>query len=120
MKNNTPYKIIYSDSNCKIEATVPLLIEHFEQGIQQKNAGGNTLDASINIYSLPLHFNKQLKGSHGGDAIPDIEIPRLINLLKVGKMTLDGLITHEFLLDEINIALDTMRKGDCGRIIINM
>lgn len=52
MKNNTPYKIIYSDSNCKIEATGPLLIEHFEQGIQQKNAGGNTLDASINIYSF--------------------------------------------------------------------
>lgn len=75
---------------------------------------------NINIYSLPLHFNKQLTGSHGGDAIPDIEIPRLINLMKAGKMTLEGLITHEFSLDEINIALDTMRKGDCGRIIIKM
>ncbi len=52
MKNNTPYKIVYSDSNYKVEATGPLIIEHFEQGIQQKNAGYNTLNASINVYSL--------------------------------------------------------------------
>ena len=98
-----------------------------EQAYNLTNPDGKTIlvgvpkkGENINIYSLPLHFNKQLTGSHGGDAIPDIEIPRLINLLKVGKMTLDGLITHEFLLDEINIALETMRKGDCGRIIIKM
>jgi len=52
MKNNTPYKIVYSNSYYKIEAAGPLIIEHFEQGIQQENAGGNTLDASVNIYSL--------------------------------------------------------------------
>ena len=98
-----------------------------EQAYNLTNPDGKTIlvgvpkkGENINIYSLPLHFNKQLTGSHGGDAIPDIEIPRLINLMKAGKMTLDGLITHEFSLDEINIALDTMRKGDCGRILIKM
>jgi S-(hydroxymethyl)glutathione dehydrogenase/alcohol dehydrogenase len=35
-------------------------------------------------------------------------------------MTLDGIITHEFCLDDINIALDLMRKGDSGRILIKM
>jgi Zn-dependent alcohol dehydrogenase len=35
-------------------------------------------------------------------------------------MTLEGLITHEFELNDINIALDLMRKGDCGRILIKM
>ena len=98
-----------------------------EQAYNLTNPDGKTIlvgvpkkGENINIYSLPLHFNKQLTGSHGGDAIPDIEIPRLINLMKVGKMTLEGLITHEFSLDEINVALDTMRKGDCGRILIKM
>ena len=75
---------------------------------------------NISIYSLPLHFNKVLKGSHGGDAIPDVEIPRYINLMKAGKMTLDNLITHEFKLDEINKALDLFRSGEAGRIVINM
>ena len=75
---------------------------------------------NISIYSLPLHFNKVLKGSHGGDAIPDVEIPRYINLMKAGKMTLDNLITHEFKLDEINKALDLFRSGEAGRIIVSM
>ena len=75
---------------------------------------------NISIYSLPLHFNKVLTGSHGGDAIPDLEIPRYIRLMESKKMTLDGIITHEFGLDEINEALDLFRGGEAGRIIINM
>ena len=74
---------------------------------------------NISIYSLPLHFNKVLTGSHGGNAVPDIEIPRYIRLMEAGKMTLDGLITHEFPLDEINEALDLFRSGEAGRIVIN-
>ena len=75
---------------------------------------------NVNIYSLPLHFNKVLTGSHGGDAVPDLEIPRYIRLMESGKMTLDGLITHEFSLDEINDALDMFKSGAAGRIIIKM
>ena len=75
---------------------------------------------NISIYSLPLHFNKVLAGSHGGDAVPDLEIPRYIRLMETGNMTLDGLITHEFELDEINDALDLFRSGEAGRIIIKM
>jgi Zn-dependent alcohol dehydrogenase len=75
---------------------------------------------NISIYSLPLHFNKVLTGSHGGDAIPDIDIPRYIRLMESDKMTLDGLITHEFGLDEINEALDLFRSGEAGRIVIQI
>jgi len=75
---------------------------------------------NISIYSLPLHFNKILTGSHGGDAIPDLEIPRYIRLMEANKMTLDGLITHEFALEEINDALDLFRSGKAGRIIFKM
>ena len=44
----------------------------------------------ISIYSLPLHFKKILTGSHGGDSIPDIEIPRYIRLINKKKMTLNN------------------------------
>ena len=74
---------------------------------------------NISIYSLPLHFNKVLTGSHGGDAVPDLEIPRYIRLMEADKMTLDGLITHEFPLNEINEALDLFRIGGAGRIVMN-
>ena len=75
---------------------------------------------NISIYSLPLHFNKVLTGSHGGDSVPDIEIPRYIRLMQSNKMTLDGLITHEFALEGINDALDLFRGGEAGRILLKM
>ena len=74
----------------------------------------------ISIYSLPLHFKKILTGSHGGDSIPDIDIPRYIRLMNQKKMTLENLITHEFKLTDINKALDLFRSGKAGRIIIKM
>lgn len=74
----------------------------------------------VSIYTLPIHFKKVLKGSHGGDAVPDLEIPRYIRIIRAGKMTLNGLITHEVGLDEINQAIGLVKSGDAGRIIIEM
>ena len=42
------------------------------------------------------------------------------SLIEAGKMSLEGLITHEFTLDEISDALDLFRTGEGGRIIINL
>ena len=77
-------------------------------------------NANISIYSLPLHFKKILTGSHGGDSVPDVEIPRYIRLINEKKMTLDNMITHEFKLSEINSAIDLLRSGNAGRIVIKM
>ena len=75
---------------------------------------------NISIYSLPLHFKKTLSGSEGGGCHPHIDIPRYLKLLKVGKMSLDGLITDEFKLEDINEAIDLFRTGKSGRILVNM
>ena len=73
---------------------------------------------NVSIYTLPLHFKKILKGSHGGSAEPHLEIPRYIRLCKTGRMKLDGLITHEFPFEKINEALDSIRRGETGRCVI--
>ena len=70
----------------------------------------------VTIYTLPLHFNKVLTGSHGGDARPHLDIPRLARLCQAGRLSLDGLITHEFGLEEINEAFDLVRSGAAGRV----
>lgn len=75
---------------------------------------------NVSIYTLPIHFNKILKGSHGGSCIPHIDIPRYIRLIQAGKLTLNGLITHEFSLEQINDAIKLMVSGDAGRIVIAM
>ncbi|OGT36779.1 MAG: dehydrogenase [Gammaproteobacteria bacterium RIFCSPHIGHO2_12_FULL_38_14] len=74
----------------------------------------------ISIYSLPLHFNKVLKGSHGGQSVPNRDIPRYMKLWRTGKLKLDDLITHEFSLTMINEAIDVVKSGAAGRVIINM
>jgi S-(hydroxymethyl)glutathione dehydrogenase/alcohol dehydrogenase len=74
----------------------------------------------VTIYTLPLHFDKILTGSHGGDARPHIDIPRIIRLDRAGRLSLDGLVTHEFPLEEINEALDLVRSGTAGRVLITM
>jgi len=77
-------------------------------------------DDKATLYTLPLHFKKVLKGSHGGSCCPDHDIPRLIRLMDQGRMRLDGLVTHEFPLERINDALRVFRSGEAGRILINM
>jgi S-(hydroxymethyl)glutathione dehydrogenase / alcohol dehydrogenase len=75
---------------------------------------------NVSIYTLPIHFNKILKGSHGGNALPHVDIPRYIRLVEAGKLKLDGLITHEFKLDEINEAIQAVRSGEAGRVLVSM
>jgi S-(hydroxymethyl)glutathione dehydrogenase/alcohol dehydrogenase len=74
----------------------------------------------VTIYTLPIHFNKVLTGSHGGDAQPHIDIPRIIRLVRAGRLSFDGIITDEYPLDEINSALDKMRSGRSGRILLHI
>jgi S-(hydroxymethyl)glutathione dehydrogenase/alcohol dehydrogenase len=74
----------------------------------------------VTIYTLPIHFNKVLTGSHGGDAVPQVDIPRLIRLSQAGRLALDGIITHEYPLDEVNAALDLVRSGHAGRVLLNL
>jgi S-(hydroxymethyl)glutathione dehydrogenase/alcohol dehydrogenase len=76
---------------------------------------------NINIYSLPLHFGKLIKGSHGGETVPHIDIPRYQKLLDAGHIQLKPLITEHFTLDGINTAIQRMRSGELvGRCVIKM
>lgn len=73
------------------------------------------------IYTLPLHFGKKLFGSHGGDAIPHHDIPRLHNFFKEKNIDLNNLITNEYVIEDINIAIDDMKSGRLsGRCLIKL
>ncbi len=74
----------------------------------------------VTIYTLPMHFNKVLTGSHGGDAAPHIDIPRILKLVRANRISFDGIITHEYSLDDINEALDVVRSGTAGRVLLNV
>jgi len=71
------------------------------------------------IHSLPLHFGKRISGSHGGEAVPHIDIPRYHQLFNNGRIKLKELITETYPLEEIDIAITRMRSGEAsGRCLI--
>ncbi len=73
------------------------------------------------IYTLPLHFGKVLTGSHGGNGNPSEDIPRYLQLEKLGKLQLKPLFTEWFSLDQINEAIERMRSGDLvGRALVDL
>jgi Zn-dependent alcohol dehydrogenase len=76
---------------------------------------GNT----VNLYSLPLHFGKQLIGSHGGEILPQYDIPRYLRLQERGKLQLEQLVSAHYSLEKINDAINAMRDGaTAGRVMI--
>lgn len=124
---NNDIRQIVSDQGADVVIDTTGNARVIEKAYELTNPDGKTIlvgvpkkGDNVSLYTLPLHFNKILTGSHGGDAEPHKEIPRYIRLIQAGKMKLDGIITHEFKLDEINQAIELMRGGDTGRIIINM
>jgi len=71
--------------------------------------------------TLPLHFEKRLTGSHGGQCRPEVDIPNYVRLAKAGKLALAACIGKRYPLTEINRAIEAMRSGAiAGRAMIDM
>lgn len=74
---------------------------------------------NINIFSLPMHFGKSIIGSHGGEAIPEVDIPRINNLYLENRINFKKLISKTYNLNEINTAISDIRNGFVsGRVSI--
>lgn len=58
--------------------------------------------------------------SEGGQTQPHVDIPRYLNLYREGKLELDTLITHRYPLTEINKAVELVKSGKCGKVILEM
>jgi len=92
------------------------------------NARGRTVlvgvppkDATTAISTLPLHFEKRLIGSHGGECRPEIDIPRYVQLCRSGRLDLSAVVGCRRPLEAINPAIREMRDGTlAGRTVITM
>jgi S-(hydroxymethyl)glutathione dehydrogenase / alcohol dehydrogenase len=74
----------------------------------------------ISLDPHDLISGKNIRGSWGGESIPDRDIPRFVKLYEKGKLPLERLITHRYKLENINHALEDLEKGVVGRPIIEM
>jgi len=70
------------------------------------------------IYTLPLHFEKSIKGSKGGAASPDKDIPFILNLVEHNFISRQAFPTENYNFSDINLALSKLREGVKGRIVL--
>lgn len=75
--------------------------------------------SKANIYTLPLHFGKLLKGSEGGQSKPERDIPFLLQLVSGKQLNFGDYPTHSFLLSSVNQAVSQLKNGNIGRMIID-
>ncbi len=74
-------------------------------------------EASVNLFNLVL-WQKEIKGAIFGALSPRTDIPRLLEMYRVGSLKLDELITTRYSLDQINEGYQAMRDGTNIRGVI--
>lgn len=61
---------------------------------------------------------KMVRATQGGGFRPHLDIPRYLQIAE--RLLVHNLITHRVKLDEINIALDLVRAGEAGRVLVQI
>lgn len=61
-----------------------------------------------------------IKASQGGSSVPHIDIPRYLNLFSLGLISMADIVTHRFKLENVNLAIETLKSGNAGRIMIEI
>ncbi len=74
----------------------------------------------ISIDPFDLISGKRIIGSWGGDAQPDKDIPFFSELYLAGKLPLEKFISKKYKLEDINIAINDLKKGKVIRPIIEL
>ena len=68
------------------------------------------VDVKLNLFNLAM-FNQALLGTVFGSASPRVQIPNLLRLHRDGLLDVDGLVSHEYALDEVQQGYDDLAAG---------
>lgn len=96
------------------------------QALQAARPGGTAVIVGLHsaISEVPITpamlvlQNKRLLGSFAGSIQPRVDLPKLVELYRAGRLQLDELITKRYPLDALAQAFDDMEAGAIARGII--
>lgn len=90
-----------------------------KRGSEVVTAGLARPDATFEVPMVGLVADERtLRGSYMGSSVPSRDIPRYLELFRLGRLPIDKLVTHRLTLDEINVGMDRLRDGEAVRQII--
>jgi len=102
------------------------LVPTVQQAVQMTGRGGTTVlvgvvpvteTVAISPSDLTLQ-EKKITGSYMGSNRFRFDMPKYIEFYLDGRLRLDEMISSRIKLDEINVSLDQMRKGELARSVI--
>jgi S-(hydroxymethyl)glutathione dehydrogenase/alcohol dehydrogenase len=102
-----------------IAETIPLLAS----GGRYVLVGQPKSDASIVLTTARHLFDgdgKRIIGTQGGQFNPEKDIPRYLRMWKSGHLKIDGIITNRFPFEKINEAIELVKSGNAGRVMLEM
>ena len=73
--------------------------------------------ANIEAVTL-VRSEKVLKGTYYGSARCHVDMPKMVDMYKSGRLSIDDLVTRRYTLDQINEAYDDLDRGNIGRGVI--
>ena len=76
-------------------------------------------DRKLSLNTLPLHFGKQLTGSHGGSSRPAEDIPRYLRMMRDGRFDPRAMVSHRIPLEQVNDGIARMRSGEVIHCMID-
>lgn len=92
--------------------TIPQALRAARPGGTAVIVGLHSALEEVPISPASLIFeNKRLLGSFVGSAHPRLDLPKLVELYRAGKLQLDELITDRYTLDELPAAFEAMEAG---------
>ena len=77
----------------------------------------NQDQVTLNLFNLAM-FNQALLGTVFGSCSPRVQIPNLLRLYQAGLLEVDGLITQEYTLDEVQNGYDDLAAGSNVRGVV--
>jgi Zn-dependent alcohol dehydrogenase len=100
-------------------ATIPQALQAVAPGGTAVVAGLHAAKSDVPISAGALVFqNKRLLGSFAGSLRPQIDLPRLVELYRAGRLPLDALITQRYPLKDLARAFADMEAGAVARGVI--
>ncbi len=97
-----------------------------EQGISLMGKGAETIIVGMPPSGVTTTFDpswvaadsQRIIGSKMGSAKVPVDIPHLVNLYRGGRLKLDELVTNRYPLEEINEAIEAVKRGEALRNVV--
>jgi Zn-dependent alcohol dehydrogenase len=65
-----------------------------------------------------LMSGRRILGSFNGDLLPERDLPRIVDLVRQGRLDAAGLVTRTWPLEEIASAITAARTGEVLRAVL--